>query len=285
MICVTIGLTILVKTPQEVASGRILFTLDVSRSMLAREANGTTRLDNAKAFIQYIISKYPSHQYGLYIFAGEGMDVLPFTQDAKVFLTLLKSVDEKSVYQQGSDIFAALWESIERFHPQDLESDEFPDGGLIILLSDFEPTGTDGNYSSKQKDELLSQLKSLTPRLKEYSVAVSLLGFGSTESVPILSGETVFWDPIFQRDRFWNRVFTKFDQETFDHMQKLFSVTGMHVRSVKDAAAFQLPPIPTVVRSDPVDMADRSARIFGMLGFVCLLLWWGLFYYFDRQWK
>jgi len=112
MICVTIWLTILVKAPQEVASGRILFTLDVSRSMLARESNGTTRLENAKAFIQYIVRTYPSHQYGLYIFAGEGMDILPFTQDSEVFLTLLQSVDEKSIYQQWSDFFTAMKESI-----------------------------------------------------------------------------------------------------------------------------------------------------------------------------
>gem|GEM_PF-2533832 len=56
---------------------------------------------------------------------------------------------------------------------REYNNDQFSDGGLIILLSDFEPTNTDGNYSAKQKDELLSQLKSLTPLLKEYSVAIS----------------------------------------------------------------------------------------------------------------
>jgi|GEM_PF-1961822 len=128
MICVTIGMNIPTHTSQEVASGRILFTLDVSRSMSARDYAGRTRLESAKAFIQYIVNKYPSHQYGLYVFAGEGMHILPFTQDTEVFLTLLKSVDEKSVYTQGSNFLTALEESLDRFQTPPFENDDIPGG-------------------------------------------------------------------------------------------------------------------------------------------------------------
>jgi len=32
-----------------------------------------------------------------------------------------------------------------------------------MMLSDFEPTDLDGNYSAKQKEELFSKMKALTP--------------------------------------------------------------------------------------------------------------------------
>gem|GEM_PF-3383629 len=76
---------------------------------------------------------------------------------------------------------------------------------------------------------------------------------------------------------------TQFDEDTFLQFQKVFSASAVHLLSQQDAALFTIPEVPKTLHSSSGNLIDQSARIFGMLAFLCLFLWGSLFYYFDSK--
>jgi len=75
--------------------------------MLVQDVGGQTRLYSAKQNITELLQKIPL-SFGLTIFAGEAQRVLPFTSDRDLYLSVLRSVDDKNLRKQGSDLSAAL---------------------------------------------------------------------------------------------------------------------------------------------------------------------------------
>ena len=109
----------------------IVFALDVSRSMLARDVS-PDRLTRAKEYIRDILAQMGGDRVGLVIFAGRPRQVLPLTSDYDEALAVLEDISPQSLSRGGSLIGDAIRAAAGCF------SDKTPDHKAIVVLTDGE---------------------------------------------------------------------------------------------------------------------------------------------------
>ncbi|HUP00356.1 MAG TPA: VWA domain-containing protein [Gemmatimonadota bacterium] len=110
---------------------QVVFALDVSRSMLARDAN-PSRLDRARLAIRQILASLPAAEAGLVVFAGEASLVVPLTRDISAIELYLASTGPDWISDPSTDLGNAVKVALEAFGP-----DRAP-GRAIVVLSDGE---------------------------------------------------------------------------------------------------------------------------------------------------
>lgn len=106
----------------------VLFIVDLSTSMSVEDIDSNqfkkTRLDATKDAIIWFIQNNSHNKYGLYWFAGEALELLPFTQDLNLFQTILSWIDENNISVKWSD-FNTLFENINVYTSQIEEATTF----------------------------------------------------------------------------------------------------------------------------------------------------------------
>ncbi|MCH2613093.1 MAG: VWA domain-containing protein, partial [Opitutales bacterium] len=158
-------------------SGRdVVFALDVSRSMLARDAY-PSRLEAAKQGIRDCLDGFEGEQVGLVIYAGSSSISCPLTTAYDIVRYMLSQIQPRSVEYGGSLLLSA----IEKCVDQVLSSERrgFQD---IILLTDGEDHGPG--------------IELVARRIKESEAKLLIVGLGDSQSgsrIPILNeeGETI----------------------------------------------------------------------------------------------
>ena len=158
-------------------SGRdVVFALDVSRSMLARDAY-PSRLEAAKQGIRDCLDGFEGEQVGLVIYAGSSSISCPLTTDYDFVRYMLSQIQPRSVEFGGSLLLSA----IEKCVDQVLSSERrgFQD---IILLTDGEDHGPG--------------IELVARRIEESEAKLLVVGLGDSQSgsrIPILNeeGETI----------------------------------------------------------------------------------------------
>jgi Ca-activated chloride channel family protein len=103
--------------------------------MAARDV-GTSRLSAAKAVAKRIVEGSPS-RFGLVVFEGSAETVSPLTEDHAAVLTQIDSLDVAELPAAGSDIGAAITETIELAKSV---GDRATD---VVIISDGEHRGKD----------------------------------------------------------------------------------------------------------------------------------------------
>ncbi|MBF0197676.1 MAG: VWA domain-containing protein [Planctomycetes bacterium] len=91
----------------------IVFILDVSKSMLATDINGISRLKRSKLDIIEAVSQMQGHRVGLIGFAGKAKELCPLTYDYYYFIKRLREVTPASIPKGGTNIGDALREALE----------------------------------------------------------------------------------------------------------------------------------------------------------------------------
>lgn len=141
-------------------SGRdVLVALDLSRSMLVQDADGT-RLTRAKALARDLADQLPGDRVGLVIFGGAAFLQLPLTSDHAVFDRFLDAASPDAIDDPSTDLSAALNVSRTVFEHEGGE------GHRAVLLL------TDGERSEGNLDRPLEQLG-------EANIPVFALGIGT----------------------------------------------------------------------------------------------------------
>ena len=98
----------------------LIFCLDTSQSMLARDMQ-PTRLDRAKRDIRSVLPMVEGgDRVGLVVFAGEARLWIPLTHDVASFEGLLDEVDTDIARVGGTDLAKALRRSLELADPDDV---------------------------------------------------------------------------------------------------------------------------------------------------------------------
>jgi Ca-activated chloride channel family protein len=98
------------KIAQETLGEDVVFVLDCSRSMLARDVN-PSRLQRAKLAILDFVRGRGTSRVGLVAFAGNAFLQCPLTFDYSAFEETLMAVDDKTIPVLGTDIGIALEEA------------------------------------------------------------------------------------------------------------------------------------------------------------------------------
>lgn len=155
---------------QESNSGlEIIFSIDISQSMLAKDAPGE-RLKTAKTLAQEILFSLKSPNVGVVIFKGEAFTALPLTTDTEIIAQLLSWLNTSWLTHSGTNIADALKKSRSLFS-KDTQAER-----IIVLFSDGEIT------SGNTKEELR--------RLFHDNIKVYTVGIGGSDpaNVPDAQG-------------------------------------------------------------------------------------------------
>lgn len=142
----------------------IVFALDVSKSMLARDI-APNRLEKAKQIISKIIDGLGSDRIGIIIYAGNSYPLLPITTDHAAAKMFLQNANPNLVSSQGT----AINEAIERgitFFDNEQQTNKF-----LFIISD----GEDHEQDALQ----------LVDKAKEQGIKIYTIGVGTPNGGPI----------------------------------------------------------------------------------------------------
>ena len=142
----------------------IMFTMDVSTSMLARDFT-PDRLSAAKDIAIEFISQRPSDRMGIVVFAGESYTQCPLTTDRATLINLMKEV-QTDLIEDGTAIGNGLATAVARIKDSDAKS------RVIILL-------TDGVNNMGEIDPAMA-----TEIAKTYGIRVYTIGVGANGTAP-----------------------------------------------------------------------------------------------------
>lgn len=142
----------------------ILFAIDVSTSMLARDFN-PDRISAAKDIAIEFIAQRPRDRMGIVVFAGESFTQCPLTTDRATLINLMKEV-ETGLIDDGTAIGNGLATAIARLQDSKAKS------RVVILL-------TDGVNNRGEIAPLMA-----TEIAKTYGVRVYTIGVGAMGVAP-----------------------------------------------------------------------------------------------------
>lgn len=179
----------------------LIFCLDTSRSMLARDLE-PTRLKRAVQDIRAVLPELEGgDRAGLVVFAGSARLWIPLTHDLDSFRALLDEVDTDTVKTGGTDLAAALRKALEVADTDNAATT------AVLLLTDGEDLAGAGQQAATE--------------LHDKEIVVYTIGYGSAMGSKITvegAGKEEFL-----RDREGREVVSRMDPES---LRSLAAVTG-----------------------------------------------------------
>ncbi|MGH7549766.1 MAG: VWA domain-containing protein [Gemmatimonadota bacterium] len=150
----------------------VVFAIDVSRSMLARDVD-PSRLDRARRVVRQLMAMLPSAETGLVVFAGEASLAVPLTQDASAIELYLGSAGPDWISDPSTDLGRAIEVALGAFGP------ERAPGRAVVVLSDGEDHG--------------SRLEATIDLARERGIEIETVGVGTEEGsrIPLPGGDWV----------------------------------------------------------------------------------------------
>ena len=142
----------------------IIFTMDVSTSMLARDFT-PDRVSAAKDIAIEFSAQRPSDRMGIVVFAGESYTQCPLTTDRATLINLMKEV-QTDLIEDGTAIGNGLATAVARLKDSDAKS------RVVILL-------TDGVNNMGEIDPGMA-----TEIAKTYGIRVYTIGVGAKGTAP-----------------------------------------------------------------------------------------------------
>lgn len=190
----------------------IVFALDLSNSMNAEDI-APSRLEKAKKFIIDYVETLGGDRVGLVIFAGEAYAVSPLTTDYMAINSFVASLDTNLLWNQGTNISAAIRTSLEVLGTaQDTSK-------AIILISDGE------DHEEGIKDQIANAKKNRTE--------IFALGIGESVPVPIPMRTTDGFDAGYKEDDNGSTVLTSFHGENLRNIAELSGGSYIKVESLE----------------------------------------------------
>ncbi len=186
----------------------IMIVLDVSRSMDAKDADGSgnlSRLVRAKREIIDLLGKLQGDRVGIVVFAGTAVIRCPLTSDYRTVELLLEGVSSDLVAVQGTNIGESIDLALEGFK-------RGPGKSQAILLI------TDG-------EDHLGDVAGAASRASAQGVRIFAIGVGKPEGAPVpgVGGG-------FHTDRAGEVVVSRLDESALEALA--LDTGGRYVRSV-----------------------------------------------------
>jgi len=155
------------RTPPPQESADVLIALDISQSMLAKDAP-PSRLEQSKAFIQKLVVALEGERLGLIFFAGEAYPQMPLSTDLEALMVFARNASTDFATDQGTDFGEAMELAVRLF-----ESDS-KGGHALVLISDGE----------HHEASVLLQAK----KAHEDGMVIHTVSVGSAAGAPIPAG-------------------------------------------------------------------------------------------------
>ncbi|MDC7226306.1 MAG: VWA domain-containing protein [Spirochaetales bacterium] len=213
----------------EPAGTDIIFTVDVSESMKAQDIP-PSRLAAASRIIKTVCENTPDGRFGVVVFKGSGIKMIPSTEDVESVYSFLEYLSTDLLTSPGSNIRSGVETAISAF-PEAEERNKY-----IILI-------TDGELHEGDMTEIASQAV-------DADVQVYCIGTGTPEGarIPLAEGG-------FLKDSAGDTVVTRLKEEG---LRQLSESTG---GKYYDAADSGLLPELLKVAAGTVDENESRYRI------------------------
>ena len=141
----------LIKLPaSSVRSADVFIALDVSQSMLARDA-APNRLAQAKNFVQQLVKALEGERVGLIFFAGDAYPQMPLSTDYEAAMLFLRNADTDYITNQGTDISSVIDLAMRSF-----ESNSEAGKALIVVTDGENHDETALRKAGEARDEGLT---------------------------------------------------------------------------------------------------------------------------------
>lgn len=182
--------------------GSIVVTLDVSKSMLAKDVGADSRLGAAQRMLSELLPQLAGWKVGVVAFSGDGQALVPLTTDHSAVETLLERARPGQAPGIGSNLEAGLKTAAGLFSKP---------GRRVVLLF------TDG-------EELSGKATAAIGALKQAKVEVIAVGLGSPSGSQIPGATDLWGNPAFIEYR-GEKVVSKLNEGT---LKQLAGDTGGH---------------------------------------------------------
>ena len=185
----------------------ILVAIDVSKSMLAQDVK-PNRLERTKLAVQDLLKKLKGDRIGLVAFAGDPFLMCPLTADYNGFLMSLEDLDTESVSRGGTNVAAAIEESIKEYDQTSIQHK------AVIIVTDGE---------SLEGDPLAAAKKARAKGIKVHCV-----GIGTPEG-ELIQVKDIVGNPEFVKDEKGNFVKSRLNEDLLEKIA--LASGGMYVRA------------------------------------------------------
>jgi Ca-activated chloride channel homolog len=186
--------------PVEVERSSVDFivAVDLSRSMLAEDAETKQRLEAAKEGVNSLLDRIGSDRAGLIAFAGDAFLAAPITQDHEAVKRNLAALTTESIAKQGSDMAKAIELAGKTF-----ENGKYETKALVIV--------TDGE--ELQGDAIVAARVAAQKGLSIFTV-----GVGSIIGARIPARKEGGGSVRFSKNEFGNEVVTRLNERMLQQL-------------------------------------------------------------------
>ncbi len=213
----------------EPAGTDVVFAVDISESMKARDIT-PSRLDSAAKIIRSVCENTPGGRFGIVVFKGKGVKMIPSTEDLESIYSFLEFLGTDLLTVPGSNLEAGISTALSAF-PEVEERKKY-----IILI-------TDGEALSGELDPVLALAA-------DNEVSIFCIGAGTSEGaeIPAADGSSL-------TDSSGSIVISRLDEQS---LKTVAAATGGKYFPVDDSAM-----LPDLIRiaSGTVDEKSSGYKI------------------------
>lgn len=195
----------------------VMFALDISTSMLAKDGNGAHRLARAKDVMLSLLDRLEGDRIGLLYFAEASVVVCPLTRDVNTLKEFLAAMTPETLAHRGTRIGNAIEVATSRLnsYQNKLTTTDITSNGQKVLI-----LFTDGE---NHDENAIQSAQTAT----EEGVYIYCIGVGNTDkSVPI---PLILEQSVFKRDVRGQLVLTMLNEEGLLNIAKAGNGNYYHV--------------------------------------------------------
>ena len=196
---------------------KIVFALDVSKSMLSEDiknkSNLISRFEASKWLIDNFIQKYTNNLYWLIVFAWESLEVLPFTNDSWVFKTVLYWVNNWNVSKNWTNL-NSVFSSLETYFSWEMN------WWLAVIFTDW-------------WDEDISISTDLINSLKNDWIKILLVWVWTTSWTKIPDWSDFFWRKVYKQF-LWKDVISKLNSKVLSNISTKNNIDYISINNISD---------------------------------------------------
>jgi Ca-activated chloride channel family protein len=227
----------------------VMFVLDVSKSMLARDIK-PSRLDRAKQLLQRLIDKMENDRIGLILFAGRAYLQMPLTTDHGAARMYIQDASPNVVPTQGTVIAEALKMANQSFNSKEHKYK------AVILVSDGEDHDPEGLKTAQL--------------LAHNGIMINTVGIGSPDGSPIVDPAT----NELKKDENGNTVISKLNETELQQLADAGNGRYIRLDNLDDAVITMSQAVDSIEKKalSDAELIDYKSFFQWLLGAALLLL-------------
>lgn len=222
----------------------VCFMLDVSNSMLARDAS-PNRLDRARLLISNMLDRLEGSKVSFGVFAGQAVPQLPLTGDFNAARIQLDAVSPSMLTVQGTDLGEAITYGASLFSDREV-------GKALVVI-------TDGEDHSQKAEEAAK-------KAHDNDVTLYVLGIGSTQ------GATIPLDDGPLTDKDGNVVKTCLNEDMCRRIAEVGEGLYLHVDNSNHAQETLLEAFRQLPQAEQEFQTTEAGEQYQAFGIIALLL-------------